>query len=454
MPKKQAFLSNKSGRMEKRIYEKDWSETPLGPMEEWPAILISTVNLILDINFPIGICWGEELTIIYNDAYRPLLGDKPEALGRPFLEVWSEAKDIIEPQIYRALNGQSGYYENAEFSLIRYDQPEKAWFDYTFSPIQDADGEIKGVINLAAEVTEKIQVQKELKKINGTLEQRVAQRTARLEGYKDQLRILTYQLNKAEEQERHRLARILHDHLGQLLDLSVIKLDQMKKEMSRDNLPAKIDELKEIILMANKYTRELVNELKPPPIYEKEDIVGLLHWLAQRMKKYGLEIRLEDDGKPKSLGEEEHKILYQSVRELFFNIIKHAGVNEAKLTLRKQNNQIHIVVDDEGKGFDMNGKKLSPTKEGGFGLFNMQERMDMIGGSLVIDSEPGKGTKAILNLPLKNSRETVSLTSDKKLQNHIRLFSNKEATPWTIDYEQPNIYDPNQLSLPLDTLSE
>ncbi|HKK46328.1 MAG TPA: ATP-binding protein [Balneolaceae bacterium] len=435
--------------MEKRIYEKDWSETPLGRMEDWPAILTSAVNLILDINFPIGICWGEELTIIYNDAYRPLLGDKPEALGRQLFEVWPEVKHITKPQVARALNGQPGYYENAEFSVKRYDQPEKAWFDYTFSPIRDADGEIKGIINLAVEVTEKIQVQKELKKMNKTLEQRVEQRTAKLEDYKNQLRILTYQLNKAEEQERHRLARVLHDHLGQLLDLSVIKLDQMKKEMSHNNLPAKIGELKEIILMANKYTRELVNELKPPPLFEKENIVGLLQWLAQRMKKYGLKIRLEDDGKPKPLNEEEHKILYQSVRELFFNIVKHAGVNEAKLTLRKQNNQIQIVVDDDGKGFDMKGKKLSPTDKGGFGLFNIQERMDMLGGRLVIDTEPGKGTNAILNLPLKNCKETVSLTSDKKLQNHIRLFSNKEATPWTIDYEQPNIYDPNQLSLPL-----
>jgi len=440
--------------MEKLIFEMDWSETSLGPMDDWPGILTSTVNLILEINFPIMTCWGKELITIYNDAYRSLLGNKSETLGRPFLEVWSEATDIIEPQINRALNGQPGYYENAEFSLARYDQPEKAWFDYTFSPIRDADGEIKGIINLAAEVTEKIQAQKKLKKMNETLEQRVKQRTVKLEDYKNQLRILTYQLNRAEEQERHRLARVLHDHLGQLLDLSVIKLDQMKKEKSLDNLPKRIGKLKEIILMANQYTRELVNELKPPPLYEKEDIVGLLHWLAQRMKKYGLEIRLEDDGKPKSLSEEEHKILYQSVRELFFNIVKHADVNEAKLTLRKQNNQIQIIVDDDGKGFDLKGEKLSPTDKGGFGLFNINERIDMLGGRLVIDSEPGKGTQAILNLPLKNDNKTALSASDKKLRNRIRLISKREDIPWIIDYEKPNIYDPNQLSLPLDVSSE
>ncbi|MDR8394551.1 ATP-binding protein [Aliifodinibius sp. S!AR15-10] len=442
MPEKQPNLLNRGGKMGRMIREKDWSATSLGPMAHWPDTLVSTVNLIIEIDFPIAICWGKDLITIYNDAYRPLLGNKPEALGRPFREVWSEAIDVTGPQISRALNGQPGFFKNAEFTLARYGEPEQAWFDYSFSPIRDADGKIKGMINMVVEVTGKIQARKELEKMNETLEKRVEKRTKTLEDYKNQLRILTYQLNKAKEQERHRIARLLHDHVGQMLDLSVIKLDQLNKEVSKDKISDEIEELKEIILVANKYTREFVNELKPPPIFEKENIVELLRWVARRMKKYGLEITLEDDGKPKPLSEEVHKILYQSIRELFFNVIKHAEVNEATLTLRRQTNKIQITVEDTGVGFGINGEKPSPTKEGGFGLFNVQERIDLLGGSLEIESQPGEGTKAILYAPLKGSSKSILSTDEESLQ--------KGSTPWAIDYEQPNIYDPNQLTLPLD----
>lgn len=449
MPDKRSNILYRDSMMGRLIRKKDWSKTPLGPLENWSAALMSIVNLILDTNFPIVICWGKHLITIYNDAYSPLLGNKPEALGLPFLEVWPEAIDIIEPQINRALNGEPGYFKNAEFTLIRYGKPEKAWFDYSYSPLRDAEDKIQGIINVCIEVTEKIKTQFKLKKINDTLEKKVRQRTATLEEYKDQLRILTYELNKAEEQERHRLARLLHDHLGQLLDLSVIKLDQLKTETFQENFPGKIEELKEIILMSNKYTRELVNELKPPPIFEKGNIVELLGWLAQWMKKYGLEITMEDDGKPKPVGLEVHKILYQSVRELFFNIVKHAAVDKAKLTINRHDNRIRIIVEDSGTGFDLNGKTLTPTNIGGFGLFNVKERMDLFGGILEIDSEPGKGTRAILNAPLDIARNSVPLISDGSLQRYIDRSAKKEYTSWLVDFEQPNIYDPNQMSLPL-----
>lgn len=449
MPDKQPNIFYRESVMGGLIRKKDWSGTPLGPLGKWPAALVSIVNLILDTNFPVVICWGKQLTTIYNDAYRPLLGNKPEALGRPFFEVWAEAMDIIRPQINNALNGQPGYFKNAEFTLIRYGNPQKAWFDYTFSPLRDDENKIQGIINVGIEVTEKIKTQEKLQNLNDTLEKKVRQRTATLVEYKDQLRILTYELNKAEEQERSRLARLLHDHLGQLLDLSVIKLDQLKTASFSEDFPEKIEELKEIILMSNKYTRELVNELKPPAIFEEENFVELLRWLAQWMQKYGLRITIEDDGQPKPIGVELHKILYQSVRELFFNIVKHASVNEAKLTLSRQDNRIRIVVEDNGTGFDMNGKSLTPTNIGGFGLFNVKERMDLFGGKLVIDSEPGKGTKVILYAPLGDRDTPDPFIRDDSLQKYIDQSKKKEYASWLINFEQPNIYDPNQMSLPL-----
>lgn len=123
------WLRNK-GEMGTLICEKNWTQTPLGPMENWSEPLKNTVSLIIESKFPMVIGWGPELTVIYNNAYRPLLRNKPEALGRPYLEVWSEISDTIGPMVKKALNGESSYFENLEFTLNRNSHPEKAWFDF------------------------------------------------------------------------------------------------------------------------------------------------------------------------------------------------------------------------------------------------------------------------------------------------------------------------------------
>ncbi|WP_157470888.1 PAS domain-containing sensor histidine kinase [Gracilimonas tropica] len=390
----------KQSVMGRLISEKDWSKTSLSPIEHWPSLLLNTVNVMLEVNFPIAVCWGKELITIYNDAYRPLLGDKPEALGRPFLEVWQEAKDIIEPQLHLALEGQPIFFKNMEFNLLRKSKLQPAWFDYTFSPIRYSNGEISGVINIAVEVTERVQALDGLKELNEYLEQKVKERTATLEEYKDQLQNLTYQLNFAKERERHALAGHLHDHVGQLLDLSVIKIDQLKRSVQDEKVLEKMKKLREVIMLANNNTRDFVHELKPPPIFEKENMEELLWWLAQRMKKYDLQIHIKDDGKPKPISAEVHKVLYESVRELCFNIIKHANINEASIELSEKNSEILIIINDRGRGFNINEKKSGMTGKGGFGLFNIQERLQMLGGSLMIESQAGKGTKVTLSAPL------------------------------------------------------
>jgi signal transduction histidine kinase len=392
--------------MAKLIEDRDWAGTPLGPIENWPDCLVHTVNIILSHKFPNALVWGEELITIYNDAYRPLLGDKPEALGRPFLEVWPETRDEIKPQIDKALDGEPCYFKNKEFNLNRYGKPEKAWFDYCYCPVRDEEGNVLGILNTAVEKTDQIKVERELKQMNETLEERVKERTAELKDYQNQLRSLAFQLNQAEEQERHRLAAELHDNLGQLLALCKIKLSKVAKDDLPDKVLDHISDLEELIVDANRYTSELVSELKPPPIVQKEGIEVMLSWIARRMEKHGLNVTFEEDGHPKPLSEEVESILYQSVRELLFNVVKHANACEARLQLSRQDNHVRIIVEDSGKGFDMEGTRPTPTEEGGFGLFNIQERISVLGGNLEIDSEPGEGTKVILYVPLMESSET------------------------------------------------
>ena len=94
------------GETAARIRIHDWSATPLGPIEGWPSCLRTALGLVFGSPFPMVLAWGPELTTLHNDAYRPLLGDKPDALGQPFLEVWSEAREFIAPLLDRARAGR------------------------------------------------------------------------------------------------------------------------------------------------------------------------------------------------------------------------------------------------------------------------------------------------------------------------------------------------------------
>ena len=134
----------------------DWSASPLGQSESWSPALRIALSTVLANPFPMVLAWGPDLITFYNDAYRPLLGNRQTALGQPFLEVWPEARDTIEPMVTRALAGEACRFENAPFELYRRGEPEEAFFDFSFSPVYDQDGSIAGVLNTAVETTERV----------------------------------------------------------------------------------------------------------------------------------------------------------------------------------------------------------------------------------------------------------------------------------------------------------
>ncbi|MHA7065587.1 PAS domain-containing protein [Azospirillum argentinense] len=149
------------GEMRHRIRGHDWSATPLGSLERWPLSLRNALTMVLDQPLPMALAWGPDLLTFPNDAYRPLLGNKPDALGRPFLEVWEEARDITELQIAQALAGNPLSFENARFLLPRGGQTEEVFFDYSFSPVRDETGAVSGLINTAIETTARVLAERE-----------------------------------------------------------------------------------------------------------------------------------------------------------------------------------------------------------------------------------------------------------------------------------------------------
>lgn len=139
--------------MADRIRDHDWASTPLGPREHWPDVLKTTVALCLGSHFPQAIVWGRELITLHNDAFAPILGGKPPALGRPFSEVWKEAWSDIRHIAEKALAGQATFIENFPLLIERGDSRELAYFTFCYSPIRDHTGEVVGILDTVVETT-------------------------------------------------------------------------------------------------------------------------------------------------------------------------------------------------------------------------------------------------------------------------------------------------------------
>jgi PAS domain S-box-containing protein len=155
MPQDHKVYLPPGGTMGELIRSKDWSKTPLGPMDQWPQTLLTNLATILESPFPHLIYWGRQLTILYNDAYIPLLGGKQEALGNCFFDVWPELRDSLEPLIEKAFAGESVYIDSSPFELIRHGYPEQTWFNFSLSPLRDAQGNVVGLFAIVIEMTKR-----------------------------------------------------------------------------------------------------------------------------------------------------------------------------------------------------------------------------------------------------------------------------------------------------------
>jgi len=145
------------GEMGSLVRSKDWSQTPLGPIESWPQSLRTTVSLCLASNFPISLAWGPHHVQIYNDGYWPICGGKhPHSMGQDFSECWASAWPAIGEAFERALAGETSYLENQRMFLDRNGYLEETFFTFSFSPIRDETGGVGGLFHPVTETTSRM----------------------------------------------------------------------------------------------------------------------------------------------------------------------------------------------------------------------------------------------------------------------------------------------------------
>lgn len=211
--------------------------------------------------------------------------------------------------------------------------------------------------------------------------------------YQEQLQSLAADLSLSEERERRRIATNLHDRIGQSLAFARLKLAGMAQERME------LKPVQELIEQAIVDTRSLTFELSPPVLYEL-GLVAALEWLTRKIhEEHGIQTRFHDDGQPKPLHENFRVVLFQAVRELLVNVVKHARATHAQVLLRRDGDALRIIIEDDGIGFEVAKIKMETPRS--FGLFNVRERVEYLGGRVKIRSENKRGTRVTLIAPLQ-----------------------------------------------------
>ncbi|ELY54438.1 PAS/PAC sensor protein [Natronococcus amylolyticus DSM 10524] len=173
----QSSLFHSRGEMAERIREFDWGETPVGPIVDWPPQLRVAVDIMLGANEAIGIYWGDDLRLLYNDAAVERIGEKhPDALGQPARDVFPEAWDEFGSFHEQVMAGEGPVQREAQYLPIERDGTiEDVWWDSTFNPIPGEDGSVGGVFNISFDVTERLQAERKLRKREQETRQRYRQ---------------------------------------------------------------------------------------------------------------------------------------------------------------------------------------------------------------------------------------------------------------------------------------
>lgn len=275
------------------------------------------------------------------------------------------------------------------------------WVESWAQPYFDQEGGYVGHVGASADVTERKRARDELEQSRKELEVRVEERTAELDLRADQLSRLTSELALAEQRERQRLAALLHDHLQQLLVSARMGLEVLGGRSAENEMPL-IERTRRSIDEAVQAARSLSAELAPP-VLAQVGIVASFEWLVEWMnERHGLEIALSSELEEDTVGEDVRIIVFTSVRELLFNVVKHSGVREASVRLTSTaEGRLRVEVSDEGRGFDPEAVTGTRRAEmSGFGLFSVLERLTLISGRLEIESAPERGSRFVLEVPM------------------------------------------------------
>ncbi len=256
-------------------------------------------------------------------------------------------------------------------------------------------------------ILQDITARRDLQSLSDSLESQMRERTVLAQDRADQLARLAGELTETEQRERRRLASTLHDSLQQLIAAAGMRLEFASRKAGEPKLQAALQEVRDLLHQATEEARALTVELSPHVLYDG-GLVMALEWLAEWVgKSHKLTVNLDIKTDRNPANNEMAILLFDAVRELLFNVVKHAGVKEAIVAVRAVGeDRLEVIVSDKGKGFDLALLKDRTFMKGDhYGLFSIRERLELMGGTFTIDSRPGKGTTGRLTVPAGQATE-------------------------------------------------
>ncbi len=325
-----------------------------------------------------------------NQAYLDMLGyTADEIRERTYVELtparWHKYEaDVIARQVL--VRGYSDVYEK---EYIRKDGTVIP-IELRTHLIRDSNGNPEGMWGFVRDITERKRAAEALHKAHDELEHKVRERTARL-------RELTLALTRTEQRERRRIAHVLHEDLQQLLVAAKFRVGELVEGARDGALHRLADSAQQALDRALQISRSLTTDLRPPVLYEL-GLVAALDWLAHDMRdRFGLTVVVRAAKIITPASDDIRIMAFESVRELLLNVVKHAGVKTAEVRVAPLGaGQLRIEVADKGVGFDP-AQATSRT----FGLFNLRERAEGVGGTFTVTSKPRRGTCVALVLPTR-----------------------------------------------------
>lgn len=295
--------------------------------------------------------------------------------------------------------------ENWEYRYFRSDGEER-WMSVRAQLVRNPSGEPVRMIGTNVDVTERKRSESALMSLNETLEEQVKLRTELSERRARDLRRLAAQLSEAEHNERKRIAGVLHDELQQSILAARLRVQAVARAQSEID-PKAIAQVDELLAQCLKTSRNLSTELSPPVLRYgnlRDALIWLSEWSGER---HGMSVTVTADENTPCAAEYLRVFLFQSVRELLLNALKHTKKHNARIDLRKEGDFLVVQVEDDGEDFDPEAVRETLKRPQGFGLFNIRERVRALEGRLEIAATPEGGARFKLLVSMERVREAA-----------------------------------------------
>ena len=371
---------------------------------------IDEQGLILEVNLTGAALLGIERSRLINRRLLRFVAPTSRPIFLAFLEnVFAvRGKQVCEAELLK--EDGTPFWADLQAASAASLRVARRWCRVAVSDIsalkraEEAQHRIEALAAANRKLTQEINRRKVVEEALKKSEQHTRQLLAEALQLQRQLRHLSRQILSAQEEERKRISRELHDEIAQVLTGINLHLAVLKKEAtpnSRD-LKRKITRTQRLVVKSMNIVQRFARELRPTLLDDLGLIPTLRSYVKDFAKRTGLSISFRGFTRGGiKLDSAKRTVLYRVAQESLINVAKHAQASQVKMSIRKLRGVIRMEVKDNGKSFQVQGV-LSTGRNKGLGLLGMRERMEMVGGTLSIESEPGKGTTIRAEIPFAN----------------------------------------------------